>query len=137
MIRLKVEINGEQDTLPFTRIFDYRHESDEIIFYHSLQIIKRKLADKLRINTNEALVIYSGYIVDQLRIRNSIQEIQKSASKLLSHKDVMIGVPESLSTIKFEAFVDRISEKRIILRQPIPATGYILMDKENTDTRYI
>lgn len=135
MIRIKIQIQGEPDTVPFTRIFDYPNESDENIFYYSLGMVKRKLAAKLRINTNEALTLYCGHIVDQLRSHVSVDDIEKSASKVLSDEDVMIGVPQTLSTIKFEAMVNVMSEKSIVLRQPILTTSYILTDNRNADKK--
>lgn len=130
MICLKAQIKGEPDVPPIIRVFEYANSSDEVIFYNSVEIIREKITKRLKINTNEALVVFCAYVVDQLRAHKSVNSIRKNASKILSNQDVMIGVPETLRTIKFEAQVDKLPMKKIIFNEPIPITGiYILTEK--------
>jgi urease gamma subunit len=90
--------------------------------FSSLELIK--LSKNLRINTNESLVLYCGYLVDQLRARRSIDSIEINAAKILEPDNVMIGVPETLRAISFEVILDNLTIKKISFIEPIPATNY-------------
>ena len=125
MIFARAIVKGEPDTLPFTADFQYHDKSDEQIFYNSVQMIKEKVNNNLKINTNEALVLYCACIVDALRQEKSVQEIQEYGSKILSANKVMIGVPETLRRITFDVTVDKLPTNKIILDQPIPITNFV------------
>lgn len=120
MIYAKAVIQGEPDTPPFTVVFHYYDKSDEQILYTSVEMIKKKLAKNLRINTNESLVLYCAYVVDTIRAHKSVNTIEKKVSKILSDKRVMIGVPETLRKITFEAIIDKFPKKQITFNEPIP-----------------
>ena len=124
MILIKAEVKGEPDVPRFARIFEYRNKSDEQIFFDSLELIKEKLAKNLRINTNESLALYCGYIVDQLRARISINSIEKNSRTILLTDKVMIGVPETLRIISFEVILDNSPNKKISFREPIPTARF-------------
>ena len=126
MIYIKAEVKGEPDAPPFIRIFEYRDKSDDLIFYGTVEMIKEKLARRLKINTNESLIIYCAYIVNELRAHKSINSIEKNASKILSTDKVMIGVPETLRRVIFEVMVDNMPKKQITFNEPIPTSSYIL-----------
>ena len=126
MIDIKAEIKGEPDAPPFIRVFEYKDKSDDLIFYSTVEIIKQKIARKLKINANESLIMYCAYIVSELRAHKSINTIEKNASKILSTDKVMIGVPETLRKITFEAIVDNMPRKQITLDEPMPTSNYIL-----------
>jgi urease gamma subunit len=129
MINIKAEIKGEPDAPPLIRVFEYKDKSDDLIFYSTAEIIKQKLTRNLKINVNESLIMYCAYIVNELRTHKSITSIEKNASKILSTDKVMIGVPETLRKITFEAIVDNIPKKQIILDEPMPTSSYILTAK--------
>ena len=135
MIYIKAEIKGEPDVPVVSRVFEYSSKSDEIIFCNSVEIIKAKLARKLRINTNETLTVYCKYIVDQMRSHRSTKHIRKTSFKVLSTQNVMIGVPETLRKIKFEAIVDNLPKKKIVLEEPIPTSNYILTSAHTKTNR--
>lgn len=122
MIVIKAEVKGESDVPPFTRVFEYLDESGEQIFFGSLKLIKEKLSKNLRINTNESLALYCGYVVDQLRACRSIDSIESNAP-IISFDKVMIGVPETLRRISFEVILDNFPKKKITLHEPI-STSY-------------
>jgi urease subunit gamma len=123
MIHVKAVVKGEPDTLPFTMVFQYTDVSDELVFYNSVKIIREKLAKNLKINTNESLVIYCAYVVSAVRAHESVSKIESDGSKILSDKEVMIGVPETLSKITFEATIDNFSKKQISFDNPILITS--------------
>jgi urease gamma subunit len=126
MINIKATVKGEPDTEPLTHIFLYASKSDERIFYNSVEMIKDKLNKNLRININESLVIYCAYVISGLRSRKTVTLIEENAQKILSPDQVMIGVPESLRKITFEAKIDRLSKRQITLIEPITTSNYIL-----------
>ena len=126
MIHLKVEVKGEPDVPPFTRIFEHGDKIDEQIFFNSVDIVKEKLVRNLKINTNEALLVYCAYIVNELRSGKSKNTIEKNVSKILSTHNVMIGVPETLRKITFEATIDDLPKEVVIFEEPIPIRDYIL-----------
>jgi urease gamma subunit len=136
MINVKAKIEGEPDVPPFIRVFEYRDKSDDLIFYSMVERIKEKLARNLKINTNESLLFYCAYVVSELHSHKSIDSIEKNASRILSTDKVMIGVPETLRKITFEAVVDNMPKKQIItFNEPIPTSSYILTATKKQKTK--
>jgi urease gamma subunit len=131
MIDIKVTVKGEPDTAPFTHTFYYADESDEKLFYNSVNMIKEKLDKNLKININESLVIYCAYVIGKLRANETISIIERNAQKILPPDKVMIGVPESLRKIVFEVKIDKkLPKRRVILKEPITiGSNYILAAK--------
>lgn len=126
MIYIKITVKGEPDTSPFTKVYQYSSKSDEEIFINSAILIKDRLDKNLKININEAILVYSSFIVSELRDGKSIEQIQKNALHLLRPEQVMIGVPETLRTMSFEVMLDDESMKFIVLNTPIQISDYIL-----------
>ena len=126
MIHIKITVKGEPDVSPFTSIFQYSTKTDEEIFINSAIMITDRLSRNLKININEAIVVYSALIVSELRDGKSIEQIQKNASCLLNPEQVMIGVPETLRKISFEVTLDDDSMNLIVLNTPIRILDYFL-----------
>jgi urease subunit gamma len=129
MIYVKVTVKGEPDTTPFRHTFFYADESDEKLFYNSVNMIKEKLDKNLKININESLVICCAYVIDKLRANEAINVIERNAQNILSPDNVMIGVPESLRKIAFEVKIGKLPKRRVILKEPITISNYILAAK--------
>ena len=123
---MTVTVQGEPDTAPFTRIYQFYNKTDYIILSNSIKTINNKLSRKMKININETLYIYLNYIIDQLRSHKKRNEIIKNASKLLTPDQVMIGVPESLRKINFNIKLESTQRLRITIKEPISTTSYIL-----------
>ncbi|HVD36922.1 MAG TPA: urease subunit gamma [Nitrososphaeraceae archaeon] len=123
---MTVTVQGEPDTAPFTRIYQFYNKTDYIILSNSIKTINNKLSRKMKININETLYIYLNYIIDQLRSHKKRNEIIKNASKLLTPDQVMIGVPESLRKINFNIKLMSTQRLRITIKEPISTTSYIL-----------
>jgi len=115
---LKVTISGEPDVPSFTTVFDY----DEQVFFSSAAIIEEKIQQKMKINANEALMIYCAYVVKSIRTGKKDTDIQKGASEILSVNNVMIGVPEILQAITFEVALENRTRK-IAFKEPIPTAA--------------
>ena len=128
MIKIIAIIKGEDDIPPLSKLFEY-DSSSEKIFFNGLKIIQTRLSQNLRININETLMLFCGLITQQLRENKSNFEIADSLSKMLTPDKVMIGVPESIRMISFEASIDDKPSKTISLVEPISIRNYILTNE--------
>jgi urease gamma subunit len=131
MIKIKTTVKGEPDTNPFTHTFLYSDKSDEQLFYNSVERIKEKLDKNLKINISESLIIYCAYVVSELHAHKTTRVIERNAQKILTPHKVMIGVPESLRKITFEAKIDKLPKRRLTLKEPITTSNYILAAKNS------
>ena len=128
MIKIIAIIKGEDDIPPLSKLFEY-DSSSEKIFFNGLKIIQTRLSQNLRININETLMLFCGLITQQLREGKSNFEIADSLSRMLTPDKVMIGVPESIRMISFEASIDDKPSKTISLVEPISIRNYILTNE--------
>ena len=126
MIDVAVTVQGEPDTVPFTRIFRFYNKADYIILSKLIKSINDKLSKDMRINLNETLYIYLNYIIKELRLHRKTNEMITNASTLLTPDKVMIGVPESLRKISFNILMPNSQRLKIIIKEPISTSGYIL-----------
>ena len=126
MIDVKVTVQGEPDTVPFTRIFRFYNKADYTILSKLIKSINDKLSKDMRINLNETLYIYLNYIIKELRLHRKTNEMITNASTLLTPDQVMIGVPESLRKISFNILMPNSQRLKIIIKEPISTSGYIL-----------
>ena len=128
MIKIKATIKGEADVPPFSKLFEYDTNSEKI-FFNGLKIIENRLSQNLKININETLMLFSGTITQQIREGKSNSEIESFLSSMLSPEKVMIGVPESIRKITFEAKIDENPVISISVNEPIPISDYILTNE--------
>ncbi|HET6458667.1 MAG TPA: urease subunit gamma [Nitrosopumilaceae archaeon] len=128
MIRIEIVVNGESD-LSFTKLFEFRNE-DDIIFHNVIELVKDKLSKNLKLNVNEALLVFCAHIVSEIRSNKSESEIANNSSKILTRDNVLIGVPETLREIIFNINLDNFPRKIIRYIEPIPTANYIMVDSE-------
>lgn len=128
MIKVKATIYGEADMPPVIKVFEF-NDNDEVIFYNTVEVVKEKLAKNLKINVNETLTVYCAYVVSEICAGKSFDIIENNATKILTIDNVMIGVPETLRKISFEATIDKLPKKHITFEEPIPTSSYILSNK--------
>ncbi len=121
-------VTGESDIPTMTKLFDYDDDSEQI-FLESIKQVKNKLAKNMMINFNEAILLYFAYVVSEIRDNKSKNQIEKTASRILSPQNVMIGVAESIRKINFEASIDKKSKINITFDEPIPITDHLLIPK--------
>jgi urease gamma subunit len=127
LIRVRAIVTGESDTSPYFKVFEYSDESYEKIFVPAVNMIKEKIATGLKINFNECLALFCNYVVSQLRTNNSAEHIERESRKILSPQDVMIGVPESLRKVVFQASLDKACQLIITFKEPIKIMRYELI----------
>src|SRR5690348_3148343 len=121
-------VMGESD-LSFAKLFEFRNE-DDAIFHNVVELVKDKLSKNLKLNVNEALLVYCAHIVSEIRSNNTESEIANNSSKILTRDNVLIGVPESLREITFNITLDNFPKKIIKYTEPIPTVNYIMVDSK-------
>lgn len=126
LIDIRITIQGEPDTAPILRVFQFHNSTDYVILENSIKTIENKISKKMRININETLNIYLNYILNQLQLHKKSNEITSNLSKLLSPDQVMIGVPESLRKINFNISAEKKHKLSMTIREPISTTSYVL-----------
>jgi urease subunit gamma len=126
MIKIKVWVRGENDTPPLVKIFQYPDREEESIFFNTVASIKKKIGMRLKINTNETLAIYCAYLIEQIRSYMSLDQIEKGAQSILSTDQVLIGVPETLRVMSFDAIVDDFLKQRIKFIEPLKISNYMM-----------
>jgi urease gamma subunit len=125
LILVRVTVIGEEAS-PFSQVFEYSNESFDNIFSPTVDRIKEKLKQQLRINLYECLALYCDYMVSRLRIKNDTSSIEQGIRALLSHHDVMTGVPETLREIVFQMELNRGEQEIITISEPIRIPHYVL-----------
>ena len=126
LIDIRITIQGEPDTAPILRIFQFHNSTDYVILENSIKTIENKISKKMRININETLNIYLNYIINQLRLNKKSNEIISNLTKLLSQDKFMIVVQESLRKIIFKINAEKKQKLNITITEPISTTSYIL-----------
>ncbi len=123
-MKIIIHVKGEDDIKPFTKVFDYE-KSNEFIFFDSMDIIKNKISKNMKLNINETLALFAGFIVVSFNEKKSIKEIQENISQLLLPHQVLIGVPELLRKLTFLVTTDYFTDKEIIIESPIPTESFL------------
>ena len=126
MIDVQITIKGENTQNSFYKKYYYPNESDEEIFFNSVQLVIARIEKKLKINLNEVLTIFLDFLVREHRKKRDIDEIKENLSKLLTHDQVLIGVPELVKKIEFSGRIDKNPKFTIVLNEPILIPEYII-----------
>jgi urease gamma subunit len=124
LILVRVTVIGEEDTSTFSQVFEYSNESFDTIFSPAVNKITEKLKQGLRINLCQCLAIYCDYIVSRLRTKKGTSSIEHEIWALLSHHDVMMGVPETLRKLIFQIELTKGKQEIITIIEPIRIPHY-------------
>ena len=124
-------MKGESN-LSFTKLFEFRND-DDAIFHNVVELVQDKLARNLKLNVNEALLVYCTHIVSEMRSNKSDLEIINNSSKILTRENVLIGVPETLREITFNITLDNFPKRIIKYIEPIPTANYIMVDSKTNE----
>jgi urease gamma subunit len=120
MIYIRAAAHSESDVPPIVRIYQYSDGDDELILEHSAAMVQEKLGKGLKVNVNEAMLLYCYHVMQGMRA-GAVDE----NTKVLAADQAMVGVAETLRTIVLDAVVDG-RRKVITLKEPIPPTGYAM-----------
>ena len=112
MILIKAQSIGINP--PIIKTYFLQDNIDEIIFFNTLNKINTKLKRNLPINLDEAIWLYSGYLIEQIKKDISLDKIQNEIIHILNAHQVMIGVKEFLKVINFEITIERYKSNIII-----------------------
>jgi urease gamma subunit len=92
---------------PTQKYFFFADDIDETIFYNTFEKIKSKVDSGLKINLDESIWLYCGYIIREIRRDNNLNKIKDKLSKLLSPDKVMIGVTDIMKKNTFEITAEK------------------------------
>ena len=126
MIDIQITIKGENVQNSSFKKYYYPHESDEEIFFNSVQLVVARVEKKLKLNLNEVLTIFLDFLVREYRKKSDIDEIKDNLSKLLTHDQVLIGVPEFVKNIEFSGIIDTNPKLTVVLDEPILIPEYVI-----------
>ena len=126
MIDIQITIKGENVQNSSFKKYYYPHESDEEIFFNSVQLAIARIEKKLKLNLNEVLTIFLDFLVREYRKKSDIDEIKDNLSKLLTHDQVLIGVPELVKNIEFSGIIDTNPKLTVVLDEPILIPEYVI-----------
>ena len=126
MIDIQIAIKGENVQNSSFKKYYYPHESDEEIFFNSVQLVIARIEKKLKLNLNEVLTIFLDFLVREYRKKSDIDEIKDNLSKLLTHDQVLIGVPELVKKIEFSGIIDTNPKLTVVLDEPILIPEYVI-----------
>ena len=93
-------------------------ERDKLLIHVAAEVAQARKARGLKLNLPEATALVSAAMQEMARDGKSVAEIMSEGKKVLSKKDVMEGVAESITEIQIEAtFPD--GTKLVTVHDPI------------------
>lgn len=102
MMRIAVAAAGiEPRAAPIRRVFEYEGCDDEVLAASAARI-RDMLARGLRLNVNDALLMFAAYVAVSVGEGRDGRRIADGARAMLAPHNVMIGVPEMLHSMRFE-----------------------------------
>lgn len=122
-MEITVTVHGEPDVLPYTKRFQFQDAGDTV-FIASCEKIKKALEKQQKININEALLLFSAFVVSSIKEGKGEAMIEEEASSVLSPDQVMIGVPEMLRRLDFEIILEKTFT--VSINRPIPVQDFAL-----------
>ena len=122
-MKIKITVQGDPDIEPIEKIYDYKR-SDEFIFFNSIEEIKKRISNNIKLNFDDVLKLYVAYITISIKDGQSLELIKKNISKLILPHQVLIGVPESMRKITFNVLTEDNSDQIISVINPILINQY-------------
>lgn len=108
---------------PLSATYEFR-SGDEDVSAASVFRIREVLARGLRININEAMMLFVSCVACSLKEGKASDQIQLDVSSLLSSDQVTFGTPEMLADLDFDVLSD--DGVKISVREPIAVPKYRL-----------
>ena len=99
-MQIKILSSGA-DTPLITRTYGFEGCNDRILVA-AVRKIRDSLDGGMRINLDQTLLLLTFTVASAIDMKWDMDKTRKTASHLLSHDKVMIGVPEMLNKIDFE-----------------------------------
>ena len=93
-------------------------EIEKVLIYSMAEIALKRKAKGIKLNHPESMAVICAAAMDGAREGKTLEEVMKTASKVLTRDDVMEGVPEMFPFVQLEAvFTD--GSRLITVHQPI------------------
>lgn len=93
-------------------------EKDKLLVSMAAMVARRRLERGVKLNYPEAVALITDYVVEGARDGRSVAELMQDGAKVLSHNQVMAGIPEMIHEIQVEAtFPD--GTKLVTVHNPI------------------
>ena len=93
-------------------------EQEKLLIYTAGQLAADRMKRGLKLNHPEAVAYLTAAVLEGIRDGKTVSELMAYGSTLLSHKDVMPGVPEMIHEIMVEGtFPD--GTKLVTVHNPI------------------
>ena len=90
---------------PIRRVFEYEGLDDEVLAASAARI-RDMLARGMRLNVNDALLMFAAYVAVSVGDGRDAGRIAGEARGMLEPHNVMVGVPEMLCSMRFEVEMD-------------------------------
>ena len=90
---------------PIRRVFEYEGLDDEVLAASAARI-RDMLARGMRLNVNDALLLFAVYVASSIGDGRDAGRIAGEARGMLEPHNVMVGVPEMLCSMRFEVEMD-------------------------------
>jgi urease subunit gamma len=93
-------------------------EKDKLLIFTAALLAERRRARGLKLNYPEAIALISAAVMEGARDGKTVAQLMSEGRSVLTHDDVMEGVPEMIPDIQIEAtFPD--GTKLVTVHQPI------------------
>ncbi len=93
-------------------------EQEKLMIFTAAEVARRRRERGLKLNYPEAVAIISAEILEGARDGRSVAELMSFGATILSHEEVMEGIPEMVDQVAVEAtFPDGV--KLVTVHDPI------------------
>ena len=93
-------------------------EQEKLLIFTAAEVARRRRARGLRLNYPEALALITAEVLEGIRDGRTVSQLMADGVKILTHDDVMEGVPEMLEEVQVEGtFPD--GTKLVTIHHPI------------------
>lgn len=95
------------------------HEQEKLLVHVAAGLARERRARGLRLNLPEATALLTSYVLEGARDGRTVADLMEAGRTVLTHEDVMDGVPEMLPDVQVEATF-RDGTKLVTVHRPIP-----------------
>ena len=94
------------------------HEQEKLLIYVAAMLARERRARGLKLNYPESVALITAAILEGARDGQSVADLMSYGATILTHEDVMDGVPEMVELVQVEAtFPD--GTKLVSVHRPI------------------
>src|ERR1700674_1355442 len=78
-------------------------EKDKLLIATAAMVARRRLDRGVKLNHPESVALISDFILEGARDGKTVAELMEAGAHVLTHKQVMEGIPEMIHDIQVEA----------------------------------